>query len=272
MLCLGMVRSVIFVVLMVATDCSLLLLYPLSLSRFILAASIFGPGICLVLYLLFHPRSQWLVRNRSRVADHGRPCVALTFDDGPNPASTPKLLDILRAKGVVATFFVIGEHAERYPGIVQRAQAEGHLIGTHTWSHPSLFCFLTPSQLRSQIDRGCDAIQRICGFRPRHFRSPVGLRHALLGPYLRDAGLEYVSWRVRTRDTFGAPADVLVQRIVDNVVTGDIVLLHDHTRGGAAAMLQAVPEVIDRLRSRGFEFVLAGDLPVADAVATRCVP
>lgn len=263
-------RAAIFMVLMAMTDFSLLLLYPFSVSRFFLTASIFGPGTCLVLYLLFHPRNQWLVKNRWRVDSHGRRSVALTFDDGPHPVSTPKLLDILREKGVSATFFVIGERAERYPDIVRRAHAEGHLVCNHTWSHPPLFCFLTPSRLRSEIECGNEAIQRICGFRPRYFRSPVGLRHALLGPYLRDAGLEYISWSIRARDAFGPKAEVLTSRIVDKIAAGDIVLLHDHTRAGARAMLEAVPQVIDRLRNRGFEFVLPGAVPVGDAGTSRC--
>jgi len=256
-------------VLVAMTNFSMLLLYPFTLSRFFLAASIFGPGTCLVLYLLFHPRNQWLVQNCWRVDSHGRRCVALTFDDGPDPISTPKLLDILRAKGVTATFFVIGERAERYPDIVRRERAEGHLVGNHTWSHPSFFCFLTPSRLRFEIERGSEAIQRICGFRPCYFRSPVGLRHALLRPYLRGAGLEYVSWSIRTRDTFGPKAEVLISRIVDKAAAGDIVLLHDHTRAGAGAMLEAIPRVIDGLRSRGFEFVLPAAAS-APGAAARC--
>jgi peptidoglycan/xylan/chitin deacetylase (PgdA/CDA1 family) len=255
---------------MAMTDFSLVLLYPFSAARFFLTASIFGPGTCLVLYLLFHPRNQWLVKNRWRVDSHGRRCVALTFDDGPHPVSTPKLLDILQEKGVSATFFVIGERAERYPDIVRRAQAEGHLVGNHTWSHPSFFCFLTPSRLRSEIERGSEAIQRICGYRPCYFRSPVGLRHALLGPYLRDEGLEYLSWRIRTRDTFGPKAGVLVSRIVNKAAAGDIILLHDNSRAGARPMLEAIPQVIDRLRSQGFEFVLPDAVPVAGASTARC--
>jgi peptidoglycan/xylan/chitin deacetylase (PgdA/CDA1 family) len=156
-------------------------------------------GTLIMLYLLFHPRNQWLVDNRSRV--DGERCVALTFDDGPDPVDTPKLLDLLRDKNVKATFFVVGKRADQYPEIVRRAWAEGHLIANHTWSHRNLFCFLTPSRLRAEIDRGTESVRRICGFRPRLFRSPVGLRHPLLRPYLKDAGLEYVSWTIRTRDT-----------------------------------------------------------------------
>ncbi len=251
-----MARSVIFFLLFLATNASLALLYPFSLSRFLLVAVIYGAGTLLILYLLFHPRNQWLVANRSRVDGVG--CVALTFDDGPHPVDTPKLLDLLRDKGVKATFFVVGKRADQYPEIVRRAWAEGHLVANHTWSHYSLFCFLMPRRLRAEIERGTESVRRSCGFRPRFFRSPVGMRHPLLGPYLKDAGLEYVSWSIRTRDRLTANSSVLARRILNKAASGDIIQLHDHLPAGADVMLEALPRVIDELRERGFEFVLAG--------------
>jgi peptidoglycan/xylan/chitin deacetylase (PgdA/CDA1 family) len=256
-----MARPIIFFLFMLGISASLVLLYPFSRS---LVALIFCATTLFVLYLLFHPRNQWLVPNRSRVP--GAACVALTFDDGPDPVDTPKLLDLLREKGVKATFFVIGKRAEQYPEIVRRAWAEGHLIANHTWSHYPLFCFLTPRRLRDEIERGTESVRRSCGFRPHLFRSPVGLRHPFLAPYLQDAGLEYVSWSIRTRDTLTASSTVLARRILDKAASGDIILLHDHLPKGAHAMLEALPGVIDELRKRGFEFVLAG--PREDAGGT----
>lgn len=247
-------RSVIFFSLIFLISISLALLYAFDFAR--LCVAILSATTLLIVYLLFHPRNQWLVANRSRVDGAG--CVALTFDDGPDPVDTPKLLDLLREKGVKATFFVIGKRADQYPEIVRRAWAEGHLIANHTWSHYSLFCFLTPRRLRAEIERGTESVRRSCGFRPRLFRSPVGLRHPLLAPYLNDARLEYVSWTIRTRDTLTANSAVIARRILNKAASGDIILLHDHLPGGANAMLQALPGVIDKLRERGFEFVLAG--------------
>jgi peptidoglycan-N-acetylglucosamine deacetylase len=258
-------RAAIFFLLFLATNASLILLYPFTLSRFLLVFLIYSLGTLLTLYLLFHPRNQWLVTNRSRVDGAG--CVALTFDDGPDPADTPKLLDILRDKGVKATFFVVGKRADQYPEIVLRAWREGHLIANHTWSHRNLFCFLPPSRLRTEIERGTESVRRICGFRPRLFRSPVGQRHALLRPYLKEAGLEYVSWSIRTRDTLTANSGVLARRILKQASSGDIILLHDHLPRGAHVMLEALPRVIDELRKRGFEFVLAGPREDAGAAA-----
>lgn len=249
-----MARSVIFFTSFFLISALLTLLYAFGYFQTFIA--ILSATTLLIVYLLFHPRNQWLVANRSRVG--GARCVALTFDDGPDPMYTPKLLDLLREKGVKATFFVIGKRAEQYPEIVRRAWAEGHLIGNHTWSHYPLFCFLLPRRLRSEIERCDESIRRGCGFRSRFFRSPVGLRHPLLAPYLESRGLEYISWRVRTLDTFITNSGILARRILNKTASGDIILLHDHLPRGTEAMLEALPHVIDELRGRGFEFVLAG--------------
>jgi peptidoglycan/xylan/chitin deacetylase (PgdA/CDA1 family) len=250
----SMARSVIFFSVILAISAVLALLYVFHLFGFFFI--VLGATTLSIVYLLFHPRNQWLVANRSRV--DGARCVALTFDDGPDPVYTPKLLDLLREKNVKATFFVIGKRADQNPEIVRRAWAEGHLIANHTWSHYSLFCFLMPGRLGDEIERCAESIRRSCGFRPRLFRSPVGLRHPLLAPYLENAGLEYISWSIRTLDTFTADPGVLAQRILNKAASGDIILLHDHLPRGTDAMLQALPLVIDELRGRGFEFVLAG--------------
>ena len=257
-----MARSITFFSFMFVISALLALLYTFGFSRLFFV--ILCATTLFIVYLLFHPRNQWLVANRARVVGLG--CVALTFDDGPDPVDTPKLLDLLREKGVKATFFVVGKRAEQHPEIVRRAWEEGHLIANHTWSHYPLFCFLMPRRLRTEIERGTESIRRICGFRPRFFRSPVGLRHPLLAPYLHDAGLEYISWRIRTRDTLTRNSSVLAQRILSKAASGDIILLHDRLPRGTSAMLEALPRVIDGLRDRGFQFVLAG--PREDAGGT----
>jgi peptidoglycan/xylan/chitin deacetylase (PgdA/CDA1 family) len=255
------VKATLFLLLFLLTHASLVLLHPFRPQRILLTAMLYGSGTIVMLYLLFHPRNQWLVANRSWVDCASHRCVALTFDDGPSPVDTPRVLDILREKNVRATFFVVGERATEHPEIVRRACREGHLVANHTWSHPSLFCFLTPGRLRQEIERGEDVIQKISGVRPRYFRSPVGLRHPLLGLYLQQDGLEYISWRLRTWDTFIGSSDDLRERILRNVASGDIILMHDRRAAGADVMLRALPRIIDQLRSQGFEFVLVGARP-----------
>ena len=250
-----MIRAASFLLLISLTQASLLLAYPFTPRSLLLAGSLYSAGTLLILYLLFHPRNQWLVDNRWQVVCGGRACVALTFDDGPDPATTPLVLDILRQKQVRATFFVVGKRAEQHPELVRRALAEGHLVENHTWSHPLLFCFLTPGRLRAEIEKCAETLRRIGGRRPRYFRSPVGLRHALLRPYLRRAGLEYISWKIKSCDTLNVKSGTLAGRILNKTMPGDIVLLHDHRAGGVDVLLGVLPRIIDELRARGFEFV-----------------
>ena len=248
-----MARSIIFFSLFFLISASLAVMYAFGLLR--LSLVLLSATTLLMVYLLFHPRNQWMVANRSRVP--GGRCVALTFDDGPDPVFTPRVLDLLRERDVKATFFVIGKRADQHPEIVRRAWDEGHLIANHTWSHYPFFCFLMPSRLRAEIEKGIQSVQSACGLRPRLFRSPVGLRHPLLPFYLESMGLEYVSWSIRTLDTFITDPGVLAERILNKVGSGDVILLHDRLPRGSDVMLQALPRVIDGLRSRGFEFVLA---------------
>lgn len=257
-----MARSILCFSFLLVITAALVVLYSFGHSRLFLI--VLSATTLLSVYVLFHPRNQWLVANRSRVDGARR--VALTFDDGPDPVYTPKLLDLLREKDVKATFFVIGKRADQYPEIVRRAWAEGHLVGNHTWSHYPLFCFLMPHRLRDEIERCTESVRHSCGVRPRFFRSPVGLRHPLLALYLENAGLQYISWSIRTLDTFTANSSVLARRILNKAASGDIILLHDHLPRGTDAMLQALPGVIDELRERGFQFVLAG--PREDAGGT----
>jgi len=184
-----MARSVLFFSSLFVISVSAVLLYAFGRSRLFFALLIVTT--LAIVYLLFHPRNQWLVANRSRVGDAR--CVALTFDDGPDPVYTPKLLDLLREKDVKATFFVVGKRADQYPEIVGRAWAEGHLVANHTWSHDPLFCFLMPHRLWAEIERGTESVRRRCGSRPRFFRSPVGLRHPLLAPSWRSRGTVFIS-------------------------------------------------------------------------------
>lgn len=260
-----MIRTAAFMLLLFLTHVSLLFLFPFSLTRFAVFFGLYTVGTLLTLYLLFHPRNQWLVSNRSRVECQDRRCIALTFDDGPTLLRTPELLDVLHAANVQATFFVIGKQAEQYPELLRRTAAEGHLIGNHTYSHPSLFCFLTPAQLRREIERGQEVIERICGQRPRYFRSPVGLRHPLLNLYLKQAELEYVSWRIRSFDTLSKRPEAVLNRIFSRVSPGDIVLLHDNA--AAAVTLDLLPHLIQELRNRGFEFATAGSNEPAPVTA-----
>ena len=107
--------------------------------------------------------------------------VSLTFDDGPNAQATPAILDVLRQEGVLATFFVLGRHAERWPALVRRVADEGHQLGNHGYWHRKLHR-RTPAYVRDDLQRGTDAIERAAGVRPRFFRAPHGFRSPWVTP------------------------------------------------------------------------------------------
>ena len=125
--------------------------------------------------------------------------LALTFDDGPNPAWTPRLLDLLAAHEVRATFFLVGLHAQAEPGLVRRIVDAGHLIGNHSWSHPNLALTGT-KRIREELTRTCDALAQIAGGPVKHFRPPFGARRPATLRIARELGMVPVMWNAMTSD------------------------------------------------------------------------
>ena len=119
------------------------------------------------------PRSRLLGPNRSRLSPDGPRRMAITIDDGPDPGVTPRVLDLLAAHGARATFFCIGARVERYPELARRIVLEGHEIGNHSQHHPNLFSLFGPWRMAREITRAQAGIGRVCGVRPRWFRSPA---------------------------------------------------------------------------------------------------
>lgn len=203
------------------------------------------------------PRSTLFGPNRSRLGTSDR-VVALTFDDGPHPKVTPRLLDLLKERGVVATFFLIGRHAERYPEIVRRIVAEGHVLGNHTQSHSYLFWALPPAAMMRELERAQRAIELISGGRCRFFRPPVGMKNPLQDRALGRLGLEQVSWEVRFLDR-AAPDRVRLERRLRRCLhPGSVLLLHDgadRRAEGNPAVLDALPPLLSSLETLGYRCV-----------------
>lgn len=178
--------------------------------------------------------------------------IAITFDDGPNPNYTEKLLKGLKKRGVKATFFLLGEQVEEYPQIVLDIHEQGHLIGVHSYEHVN-FGQIGDSQALEQVRKTKEAIFQVTGEYPDFIRPPYGCWKKELDEQIP---LVEVLWDVDPCDWATTDADVVVQRILSHVEDGNIILMHDASKSS----VQAALTVIDVLEKRGYEFVTVEEL------------
>lgn len=184
------------------------------------------------------------------------PYIAMTYDDGPHPQNTPRLLDMLRERNIKATFYVIGRSVNMYPHIVRRIVAEGHEIGNHTWTHRKLTA-LSNSQVRWEMNKTRDAIVAACGVQPRTMRPPYGaLRQNQRAWIYKEYGYPTVLWNVDPEDWRRPGVSVVTSRIVSRTRNGSIVLAHDLHK----PTVDAMPGTLDGLLRRGFKFVTVSQL------------
>ena len=168
--------------------------------------------------------------------------VALTFDDGPHPDYTPAVLDALRAAKVKATFFLIGERAERHPSLVGRILAEGHTIGCHTQTHPNL-TELPFQGVWNECARGQQTLANLIGKKVRWFRPPMGWLKVVSSPAVVLNGMRLVYWNQDSLDYTGLNATEIVDTVQKlHLSAGDILLLHDDR----AATAQALPQLLEQ--------------------------
>ena len=180
--------------------------------------------------------------------------IALTFDDGPDPEVTPKVLELLEAHGVRASFFCIAENAQRHPELCREIVRRGHAVENHSARHPHTFALRGMGGMRREIAAAQSALAELCGRAPRFFRPPAGVRNPLLDPVLHAMGLRLVSWTRRGYDTRRGDAGFVAARLIDGLAAGDIQLLHDgnsaRTVEGVPVVLEVLPRVLDAARSR----------------------
>jgi peptidoglycan/xylan/chitin deacetylase (PgdA/CDA1 family) len=191
------------------------------------------------------------------------PVVALTFDDGPDPVWTPRLLDLLAARGARATFFVLGERAARHPDVVRRIHAEGHSVGTHTQHHTLKFHFASAAYVEREIAEAIAVVAAIVPEPPRLFRPPQGLRTpSFAAGWQRTRDLTCVTWSVRGLDSLQTTAAKIVARITPRLEPGAIVTLHDGTGLGGGddrgPTLAALATILDRCAELGLRCVALG--------------
>ncbi len=181
-------------------------------------------------------------------------CVALTFDDGPDPRSTPALLDLLRAERVPATFFCIGRNVTAQPELTARFVREGHLLANHTYSHSNATNFFGVEKLVEEMTRTQSAIRDAAGVTPAFFRPPMGLSNPRVFKAATAVGLRVIGWTARGFDTQCSTPHRIVRRILRDVEPGAIILLHDG-KIPADRLLATVKLLLAKLRERGYECV-----------------
>jgi peptidoglycan/xylan/chitin deacetylase (PgdA/CDA1 family) len=190
--------------------------------------------------------------------------VALTFDDGPDPRWTPRVLDILRAHGVSGTFFLVGRRAAREPAAVRAIVAGGHEIASHGWSHTSLW-LCGPRRTETEIARAKHLLGYLAGTPPALFRPPWGMVNAAMFGALRRHGQRCVFWSIQPEGLRPASAQAQVAHVLRRAHPGAIVDLHDAegTPGAPARLCAALPAMIDGLRAAGYRFATVGELLAA---------
>ncbi len=181
--------------------------------------------------------------------------VALTFDDGPHGSLTPRLLDLLAAEGVRATFFAVGEQAQRHADIVARIAASGHELGNHSMTHPSLSGVST-GRVRAEIVGASGLLARLSGRPVKVFRPPYGRCDRRVDAVLAEEGLTKVMWDADSRDWQGLSVNSILRRVLRSFSPGAIVLFHDvHPNG-----INALPLFITALKAAGYRFVTVSEL------------
>lgn len=207
------------------------------------------------------PRCGWLGPNLTRLpaASVARGEVALTFDDGPDPRTTPDTLELLESRGVRATFFVVGSRVAAAGSLVAEAAARGHRVENHSFRHSPAFFFHPPRTLRDELARCQQVVAEATGRAPVWFRAPAGLRGPLLEPALAAERLALASWTRRGFDAFERDPAKVLARLTRNLRAGDILLLHDASSATAASgrpvALETLPLLLDALEAAGLRAV-----------------
>jgi peptidoglycan/xylan/chitin deacetylase (PgdA/CDA1 family) len=246
----------------------------LAMNNWWLAVPTLATGLAgLTAYAAIYPRAQ-LFGHSLFCTDEPRK-LAITFDDGPNPAITPKLLDLLDRYNAKASFFVVGQFARQCPDLVKETYARGHVVGNHTDSHPNLI-FVGIQETRIELQRCTEAILNATWEAPRFFRPPFGFRSPWLGEIVQAQNMRMVMWTLIPGDWRVKPVEWLTQRmqpIASNAqrlskspaagtstsAGGDILCLHDgdyaHQNGDRNHTLGALEYWLPRWRDLGLEFV-----------------
>jgi peptidoglycan/xylan/chitin deacetylase (PgdA/CDA1 family) len=202
---------------------------------------------------VLYPRGRWLGPNMTALPDAAarRGEICLTFDDGPHPEITPRVLDLLERHGATASFFCVAQTAAAHPRITEEIVRRGHSVENHSLRHSHAFAFYGSGELDREVQAAQAAIEGITGRAPQFFRAPAGFRSPLLDPVLAARGLRYVSWTRRGFDTTASDPARVLRRLTRGLKPGDVLLLHDRV----PLVLEVLPALLELLDTNGWKAV-----------------
>lgn len=190
--------------------------------------------------------------------------IALTFDDGPDPSITPKILDILKKHKIKATFFVVGKNARDYPDVLKRIYQEGHLVGNHSYNH-NYQMFNFPSKILNDVEHTNEIIYQVIGQYPVFYRPPFGLRTFWGARILKKNNFKIITWDNMTNDYWNINPTKLYQKIISKVSRGGIIVLHDGSEGFSVKnrtnlVDDGLEDIIKYLKSKNFQFICLNEM------------
>jgi len=177
--------------------------------------------------------------------------VSITFDDGPDRNLTPELLDRLKNHEIAATFFCIGRKIRGNENLLKRMQAEGHLIGTHSFSHSNWFDFFSPARMRRELENSALAVFEATGKKPILFRPPYGVINPMLTLALNGSGFHVIGFSNRAWDTSSRKKEIILARVMKILKPGDIILLHDTV----PESIEIITNMAEQMKQAGYRIV-----------------
>jgi peptidoglycan-N-acetylglucosamine deacetylase len=182
--------------------------------------------------------------------------IAITFDDGPIPLMTDKILDILQAHKVPAAFFCIGNRVDEFPSLAKRIHDSGHLLGNHSYWHGAMFDLQSARKISRELIDTDKAIEKAIGKKPNFFRPPYGVTNPMVASAVRKGGYRTIGWSVRSFDTVTKDAAALLDRVTRSLKGGDVVLFHDYSN----ATQEILPAFLDHAAKVGLKIVRVDEL------------
>lgn len=207
----------------------------------------------IIIYGASQIRSNYFVNSVNRGS---MDAIALTFDDGPDFETTLRILDVLDADNIKATFFVIGKKAEAHPQIINEIVTRGHTVSNHSYSHSNMIGFFSVKKLNADIEKCSEVLYKIIGEKPLFFRPPFGVTNPRYELVLKKLKLVSIGWTVRSFDTTTKSKEKLFERITSSVSPGAIILLHDTNQ----ITLETLPLLIQYFRKKNIGIVTLPEL------------